>query len=213
MAATPRLNLSSARDDDAPEAPMEYGCRVILFSPHSRCPAPGCPTRRASLTACSHDPALSHNVCSARLCRYPPRLRRTPRTAARRAFSLTFCFTHRDVVHRGRPILTTGGRHWSGGTVGHGDGQCWPRGAGAAVRFWEQLRHEVARYEWLREGGSADAGHVARSVPWTCPRPDMRLGIWCPGVWSSGESPRAARVVCGPQVRGRLEGRTPVNPC
>src|SRR5262249_28914346 len=29
------------------------------------------------------------------------------------------------------------------------------------VRFWEQLRREVARCEWLCEGGSADAGHVA----------------------------------------------------
>src|SRR5690348_12854613 len=33
--------------------------------------------------------------------------------------------------------------------------------AGPRVRFWERLRHEVARCEWLCEGGSADAGHVA----------------------------------------------------
>src|SRR5487761_1192560 len=53
---------------------------------------------------------------------------------------------------RTAPILTTGGRHWSGGTVGHGDGQCWAGRAGAAVRFWEQNGSGDARSGGLRRG-------------------------------------------------------------
>ena len=81
-----------------------------------------------------------------RLCPY----RAVPNNLADQARSAPCHVPQERRDYRRSPVVPRIGRRWSSTDSFQG-----------CVRFWEPLRREVARCEWLREGGSADAGHVA----------------------------------------------------
>src|SRR2546430_9687633 len=80
----------------------------------------------------------THNDLLARVSRQPSPIASPPRTAARRAFFLTFSLTQRDAVYRRsryRPTVHSGRRDWAGGRR---RARCPPtlRAGGPAAAGW-----------------------------------------------------------------------------
>jgi hypothetical protein len=76
-------------------------------------------------------------------------------TRARHTFSLTFGFTHRDVVYWHSPILTVGGRGCPGDTVGPGDSQCWTRDPVWLSDFGSGMGADLGPYDAMAVDGVA----------------------------------------------------------